>query len=422
VDCWDGKDGEPIVTHGYTRCSKIPFKSVLETIREVAFIKSDYPMIISLEVHCSIPQQIKMAQYLKQTFGDQLLYYEQEIGKSLPSPEEAKGKIILQGELAQPNYKMKQVSYDVLTDLFSAEQELQVDAVLKQADKMIETMKDVMEDPEDRIGRWSIELYNLIMFRALPYDQREEEFKLSQHRFSHFAMLNMSEGFAHAKIRANPDIFVDHNTHRLTRVYPKATRLFSSNFNPQFYWLHGCQCAAMNYQRQDAGMRIHSGVFTKHDQLKRNGYILKPQYDTSNNQLDSSQISIIKFLPNYQCSEWKRIGRLYDVTCKVEVTSNSTPWKLKTTSLKLSEQLQYRKDHVVDVQYYKDLNRIPVISFGIFKKRRYLEKLVPHVERHICLAYAAFPTADLNSGYHYIPIIDKNNNNYGAFLVHVNHQ
>lgn len=40
VDCWDGPDGEPMVQHGYTLTSKIPFKFVIETINKYAFINN----------------------------------------------------------------------------------------------------------------------------------------------------------------------------------------------------------------------------------------------------------------------------------------------------------------------------------------------------------------------------------------------
>lgn len=42
MDCWDGPDGEPMVQHGYTLTSKIPFKSVIETINKYAFINNQW--------------------------------------------------------------------------------------------------------------------------------------------------------------------------------------------------------------------------------------------------------------------------------------------------------------------------------------------------------------------------------------------
>jgi len=53
IDCWDGPNGEPIVYHGYTLTTKIKFEDVIKTIAEKAFQLSEFPLILSLEVHCS---------------------------------------------------------------------------------------------------------------------------------------------------------------------------------------------------------------------------------------------------------------------------------------------------------------------------------------------------------------------------------
>ncbi|XP_041427349.1 1-phosphatidylinositol 4,5-bisphosphate phosphodiesterase eta-2 isoform X3 [Xenopus laevis] len=100
VDCWDGPDGEPIVHHGYTLTSKILFKDVIETINKYAFIKNDYPVILSIENHCSVVQQKKMAQYLIEILGDQLNLSDvvNEDSTKLPSPQSLRGKILVKGK------------------------------------------------------------------------------------------------------------------------------------------------------------------------------------------------------------------------------------------------------------------------------------------------------------------------------------
>ena len=69
-DCWDGHGNEPVIYHGWTLTSKIDFKEVLQdAIRPYAFHVSDYPLILSIENHCSKSQQDKMALHLVRILG-----------------------------------------------------------------------------------------------------------------------------------------------------------------------------------------------------------------------------------------------------------------------------------------------------------------------------------------------------------------
>ncbi|XP_054705946.1 1-phosphatidylinositol 4,5-bisphosphate phosphodiesterase eta-2 isoform X3 [Grus americana] len=105
VDCWDGPDGEPIVHHGYTLTSKILFKDVIETINKYAFTKNEYPVILSIENHCSVIQQKKMAQYLTEILGDKLdlSSVHNDDSTKLPSPASLKGKILVKGKKLPAN-------------------------------------------------------------------------------------------------------------------------------------------------------------------------------------------------------------------------------------------------------------------------------------------------------------------------------
>lgn len=56
-----------------------------------------YPVILSIENHCTIQQQKKIAQYLREIFGDKLDVGDVLSGdsKTLPSPSSLKGKILI---------------------------------------------------------------------------------------------------------------------------------------------------------------------------------------------------------------------------------------------------------------------------------------------------------------------------------------
>ncbi|GAA5905492.1 phosphatidylinositol phospholipase C [Sporobolomyces salmoneus] len=102
LDVWDGDDGTPIITHGLTLTSKIPARTVLQAIAQYAFLASPYPVILSVEVHCEVDQQDKLAEIMKETLGDRLVSQrldemEGEVEK-LPSPMDLRGRFLLKAK------------------------------------------------------------------------------------------------------------------------------------------------------------------------------------------------------------------------------------------------------------------------------------------------------------------------------------
>ncbi|KRY76733.1 1-phosphatidylinositol 4,5-bisphosphate phosphodiesterase epsilon-1 [Trichinella pseudospiralis] len=103
LDCWDGDDGQPVIYHGHTLTTKIDFKQVVEIIHKSAFEASSLPVIISIENHCSLLQQTKMAQTFKAVFGDSLVsqfMFETDNLETprLPSPLQLKRKILIKNK------------------------------------------------------------------------------------------------------------------------------------------------------------------------------------------------------------------------------------------------------------------------------------------------------------------------------------
>lgn len=96
LDCWNGPDNLPYIFHGHTMTSKIKFKDVIKTIKEHAFVTSEYPVILSIEQNCCLEQQRNMAQALTEVFGDMLLTQRYDRSETqLPSPHQLRRKIIL---------------------------------------------------------------------------------------------------------------------------------------------------------------------------------------------------------------------------------------------------------------------------------------------------------------------------------------
>ncbi|XP_062559576.1 1-phosphatidylinositol 4,5-bisphosphate phosphodiesterase epsilon-1-like [Armigeres subalbatus] len=103
LDCWDGDDGTPVIYHGHTFTTKIPFRAVVEAINKSAFVQSAYPVILSIENHCSVTQQQRMAAIFQTIFGEKLVtnfLFDQDYTDEpyLPTPLSLKYKILIKNK------------------------------------------------------------------------------------------------------------------------------------------------------------------------------------------------------------------------------------------------------------------------------------------------------------------------------------
>uniref|UniRef100_A0A914I8L9 Phosphoinositide phospholipase C n=1 Tax=Globodera rostochiensis TaxID=31243 RepID=A0A914I8L9_GLORO len=103
LDCWDGDDGLPLIYHGHTLTTKIGFRQVVDVIKASCFGSSDLPVILSIENHCSLQQQSKMAQMFRTAFGDRLVtsfLFDSDYSDcpQLPSPWQLRNKIIIKNK------------------------------------------------------------------------------------------------------------------------------------------------------------------------------------------------------------------------------------------------------------------------------------------------------------------------------------
>ncbi|NWH79922.1 PLCH1 phosphodiesterase, partial [Piaya cayana] len=87
-------------------------------------------------------------------------------------------------------------------------------------------------------------------------------------------VLSFSETRAHQAVQQKAEQFMLYNQKQLTRVYPSAYRIDSSNFNPLPYWNVGCQLVALNYQSEGRVMQLNDAKFRVNGNC---GYVLKPQ-------------------------------------------------------------------------------------------------------------------------------------------------
>ncbi|CAF1065887.1 unnamed protein product [Adineta steineri] len=104
---------EPEITHIRTPIKPIPLRDVLEAIQDYAFVTSEYPIIISIENHCSPEQRFIMAQMFIEIFGENLIQAPLSPNETeLPSPNKLKRKIILKDSKISNALMLTQPSVD----------------------------------------------------------------------------------------------------------------------------------------------------------------------------------------------------------------------------------------------------------------------------------------------------------------------
>uniref|UniRef100_A0A673HE76 Phosphoinositide phospholipase C n=1 Tax=Sinocyclocheilus rhinocerous TaxID=307959 RepID=A0A673HE76_9TELE len=256
VDCWNGSNGEPVVYHGHTLTSKILLKDVITTIANYAFKASEYPLIVSIENHCSIEQQEVMARYFRDILGDMLLTNTVEgVSSKLPSPEALKRKILLKGK-------------KIGNESESPTGEVSDEDEAAEMNKDSPASESLPTDSKKSKQNLCKELSDLMFCKSIHF-----------HSFEHSRMSakpNEMSSFSESKARkySKEADFVLHNTRQLTRVYPSGMRTDSSNYCPVDIWNMGCQIVALNFQTAGVEMDLNDGLFTQNG---CSGYILKSE-------------------------------------------------------------------------------------------------------------------------------------------------
>ncbi|XP_072545356.1 1-phosphatidylinositol 4,5-bisphosphate phosphodiesterase beta-1 isoform X1 [Salminus brasiliensis] len=299
LDCWKGRtaEEEPVITHGFTMTSEISFKEVIEAIAECAFKTSPFPIILSFENHVDSPkQQAKMAEYCRSIFGDALLTeplekYPLESGVPLPSPQELMGKILVKNKKSHPKpadgstkKKLSEQASNTNSDSSSVFEPSSPSAG-PAASAEVEADDDEDDDDEDDDCKKSMDegtagseaFATEEMSTLVNYIQptKFHSFETSKKVSRSYQMSSFVETKALEQLTKTPVEFVEYNKLQLSRIYPKGTRVDSSNYMPQVFWNAGCQLVALNFQTIDLSMQLNLGMYEYNG---KSGYRLKPEF------------------------------------------------------------------------------------------------------------------------------------------------
>lgn len=338
LDFWNGRTDEPVIVHGYTLVPEISAKDVIESIAESAFKTSEWPVILSFENHCGPRQQAKIASYCREFFGDMLLdspleNFKLEPNNPLPPPSSLKRKIIIKnkkkhrthhhhhkknapggesqfhvelnttgeprhtemqgnGEIPRPPLEKEGSRESSEEENEVANGEIPDGGALEEVES---SSSEEDEGPPTPDGVHSRERTSSVS--NLPEGSAanaEEEagaeisalvnyvqpvhfhsFEVSEKRGRSYEMSSFVETQASNLLKESPMEFVNYNKRQLSRVYPRGTRVDSSNFLPHQFWNAGCQLVALNYQSLDLAMQLNLGIFEFNN---RSGYLLKPDF------------------------------------------------------------------------------------------------------------------------------------------------
>ncbi|NWI95820.1 PLCB2 phosphodiesterase, partial [Pitta sordida] len=301
LDCWKGRppDEEPIITHGFTMTTEILFKDAIEAIAESAFKTSLYPVILSFENHVDSPkQQAKMAEYCRTIFGDMLLTeplekYPLKPGVPLPSPKDLLGKILIKNKKNQSVSEKRQNS---LKKGRNVEPEVTEQPPPVDAEDTVwagDVAEEEPEEEEERLENLDEEEIKKMQsdegtagLEVTAYEEMSslvnyiqpikfDSFEVSAQKNQSYVISSFTELKAYDLLSKFPVQFVEYNKRQMSRIYPKGTRMDSSNYPPQTFWNVGCQMVALNFQTMDVPMQQNMALFEFNGQC---GYLLKHEF------------------------------------------------------------------------------------------------------------------------------------------------
>ncbi|KAL9062704.1 MAG: hypothetical protein Q9157_008701, partial [Trypethelium eluteriae] len=243
---------EPRVLHGHTATKEVPFRNVCKAIRKYAFVNSDLPVIVSLELHTSREQQEIMVEIMEEYWKDLLLRLPRAQDDlpddlTLPSPAELRNKILIKVKYSPKppptktlpitdtlskhthNLSLTSSPENALTPTISASSASSSD---NEQDPARPEEKTAPKPPKILPALSHLALYT----RATHFHSlTQPESSLPTHVFA------LSERHLQSLAASSPAELAAHNRGFLMRAYPKGSRLGSSNFDPVRFWARGVQ-------------------------------------------------------------------------------------------------------------------------------------------------------------------------------------
>ncbi|KAK6850670.1 phospholipase c [Apiospora arundinis] len=234
---------EPRVQHrpGST-ISDFLFSDVCQTIKEHAFAATDLPLVVSLDIHCDLPQQLAVVRIINKAWSEFLLPAPESDATVLPAPASLRRKILI---------KVKQTP---LEGCPTQTPDTSTSSLFRMKKKTEKAEPVPVIEPLSQLG---------IFTREVPFTSLDQtEAALPAHVFS---LSDVELATVHAK---QPVELFRHNRHFLMQTYPSIP---SQNPDPLAQWQKGVQTAALKWHVCDQGLMLNEAMFAG-----TGGFVLKP--------------------------------------------------------------------------------------------------------------------------------------------------
>jgi hypothetical protein len=288
LDCFDGLMGQgPIVKHGWTPMIPVSFERALIEIRKNAFVKTSYPLILTLENHCNRENQGLQARLLRIVFGNLLYIHESprhhdsaEAESAFLSPADLKGKIVLRHKSrilsnSQAKYDCGNGCEDINLESVKTKKSMGKPRISRSEGNYVWLQcMPWRKEQRERMKATTCELAQLVYIRNTSVKEHTiEQFSKSPSPIScSWDEVKLHTNFQVPSARHK---ILKYTSKQIMRVYPAFWRFNSSNFGPQEAWCTGVQMVAMNWQTYDRHMAFNIARFADNGGC---GYVLKPAW------------------------------------------------------------------------------------------------------------------------------------------------
>ncbi|CAA3025889.1 phosphoinositide phospholipase C 2 [Olea europaea subsp. europaea] len=387
LDLWPNSRKTGVnVLHGGTFTAPVKLNKCLIAIKDNAFSASAYPVILTFEDHLPQELQTKVAQMVKRIYGE-MLYQPKPDSQEFLSPEELKKRIIISTK--PPKEYLESQSQDR------------------------DQLNDQSKDEEEAFQTTSPEYKRLIGIHAEKVKSNlRESLRLEQGKVRR---LSLSEQELKDAAKDHGDHLVRFTQQHLLRIYPKGTRVGSSNYNPVLGWIHGAQMVAFNMQGDDRYLWIMQGMFRANGGC---GYVKKPdilmKVGPNDEVCDLSRAELLEVKQTlkvkiYMGEGWLRDFHLthFDWDSPPDLYAKLSIIGVAADSIKRrTEKIDDQWEPAWDEEFEFEL-RVPELALLLIVVNDY-----DRLKEHEFAGQTCLPISELRTGIRSVPLHDRRGNRY----------